>query len=211
MPRILFGLLAALALAAGGGAKAQDAGPGGYEALSPGNQMIVDSIHGTLSPDSTLTKDDIATMRDGTGWGNAYNQLYQEGQVTERNLGQAIKQHLGAGPVKAESAPTDGAAAPTATGDAAASSAANLPPGRAGTVSGRGAAKGHGGDITVTTGAGASVAVGRGAAVNAGGGGSGADAKINAGGGAGGTQNPAGITRGAGGQGQGHGSGGRGR
>lgn len=70
---------------------------GAYDALPEGNRKIVSAIYESQfgSPNDTaggtlLTRDDIAAMRQGTGWGNAYRQLYEQGLVSERNLGQAI-------------------------------------------------------------------------------------------------------------------------
>lgn len=200
MTRLAPGLLVALALATLGSARAQEASPSAYQALSPGNQMIVDSIHGSLVPGSTLTKDEIAAMKDGTGWGNAYKQLHADGRVTERNLGQAMRQHL------------DGDTASTGTAPATSGGTETAPvaatQGKAHVARGRGAASTRGGEITMTTGAGTTVAAGKNAAVSARGGAA-AGAHGGSGGGSG-TQNPAGITRGAGGNGYGHG-GGRGR
>lgn len=73
---------------------------GAYDALSEGNRKIVSAIYEAQlgSPKDTgagslLTRDDIAAMRQDTGWGNAYRQLYEQGYVTEKNLGQAISSH----------------------------------------------------------------------------------------------------------------------
>jgi len=58
---------------------------------------IVDSIYDSQlgSPNDVmmgtlLTTDQIAFMKGDTGWGNVYKQLYEQGLVTHRNLGQAI-------------------------------------------------------------------------------------------------------------------------
>ena len=91
MKRLLLLSTLAITLAMGAPAFAQ-APPGAFEALSTGNQKIVNSIFdshletGTVS----LTKNDIAAMKADTGWGNAYKQLHEQGLVTHRNLGQAI-------------------------------------------------------------------------------------------------------------------------
>lgn len=73
---------------------------GAYDKLSEGNKKIVSAIYEAQlgSPNDTtqgqlLTRDDIAAMRQDTGWGNVYRQLQQQGLVTEKNLGQAISSH----------------------------------------------------------------------------------------------------------------------
>jgi hypothetical protein len=73
---------------------------GAYDALSEGNRKIVSAIYEAQlgsSNDSAsgalLTRDDIAAMRQGTGWGNVYKQLQQQGYVTGKNLGQAISSY----------------------------------------------------------------------------------------------------------------------
>jgi hypothetical protein len=98
-------LLLAGLLAGGLPARAQDAPPppaneGAYDALSSGNQKVVSAIYeshleATASDPNamTLTKDDIAAMKADGGWGNTYKQLYANGQVTHRNLGQAISSY----------------------------------------------------------------------------------------------------------------------
>ena len=103
MKRLLLLSTLAITLAMGAPAFAQAPPPdppeeGAFEALSTGGQKIVNSIFDsqTGSPNdmamgTLLTKDQIAFMKADTGWGNAYNELYEQGLVTERNLGQAIK------------------------------------------------------------------------------------------------------------------------
>jgi hypothetical protein len=105
MRQILIVSTIALALLAGVPVAAQDAPPppaneGTFDALSVGNQKVVSSIYesqlgsandqagGTL-----LTRDDIAAMKADGGWGNTYKQLYDQGLVTHRNLGQAISSY----------------------------------------------------------------------------------------------------------------------
>lgn len=95
-----------------------DPNAGAYDALSPGNQKIVNAIYdshieatenmpaetttttdGTASTDGTtaqpepLTHDSIAAMKADGGWGKTYKQLYAEGKVVHRNLGQAISSY----------------------------------------------------------------------------------------------------------------------
>jgi hypothetical protein len=104
MKRSLIVSTLVLALLAGAPAVAQDAPPpanqGAFDALSAGNQKIVSSIYesqlGSANDQaggSLLTRDDIAAMKADTGWGNAYKQLYDQGLVTHRNLGQAISSY----------------------------------------------------------------------------------------------------------------------
>jgi hypothetical protein len=102
---LIFGF--ALALTMGAPAIAQDTPPptneGAFDALSPGGQKIVSSIYDShldatavSTTDTTavsLTKDDIAAMKGDTGWGNTYKQLYEQGLVTHKNLGQAVSSY----------------------------------------------------------------------------------------------------------------------
>lgn len=103
MNRFLIYLGLAAALVMGAPAWAQDPTPiptnaGAYDALSPGNQQIVDAIYdsqlssaNSLAGGMLLTVDDIAAMKDEeTGWGKAYQELYGQGLVSHRNLGLAI-------------------------------------------------------------------------------------------------------------------------
>ncbi len=97
MKRLLLLSTLAIALAMGAPAYAQDPPPsieGAFDALSTGNQKIVNAIYDShLDAGGTMLKDDIAALKADTGWGNAYNELYEQGLVTERNLGQAIKSY----------------------------------------------------------------------------------------------------------------------
>lgn len=103
MNRFLTYLGLAAALVMGAPAWAQDTTPiptnaGAYDALSLGNQQIVDAIYdsqlssaNSLAGGMLLTVDDIAAMKDEeTGWGKAYQELYGQGLVSHRNLGLAI-------------------------------------------------------------------------------------------------------------------------
>lgn len=88
---------------------ATDPNAGAYDALSPGEKSIVDAIYeshleatatestttdGTTANGSetteTMTPDDIAAMKADGGWGKTYNELYDQGKVSYRNLGQAV-------------------------------------------------------------------------------------------------------------------------
>lgn len=95
---------------------ATDPNAGAYDSLSAGEKSIVDAIYEShveaaaseTTTDATtteattaaggeangmMTPDDIAAMKENGGWGKAYNDLYAEGKVSYRNLGQAISAH----------------------------------------------------------------------------------------------------------------------
>ena len=65
-----------------------------FDGLSPGNRMIAKSLFDAQQiddGDSALTLDHIAlSKQDGTGWGNIFKQMKEEGLVPEKNLGQAV-------------------------------------------------------------------------------------------------------------------------
>ncbi len=103
---LIFGMAAALMLA--GKVSAQSTLPAGddmstgagttqtglYNQLSPGNQKIADSLFGaqqTGDATASWSIDDIAlAKRQGTGWGNVFRQMKEDGLVLENNLGQII-------------------------------------------------------------------------------------------------------------------------
>jgi hypothetical protein len=100
---------------------------GAYDALSQGNQMIVDAIYESQlsSPNSLaggllMTTDDIAALLDGeTGLGKAYQDLYTQGLVGHSNLGLAVSSyqrqlHAAALPVPATGQP-EGTGIPAGT------------------------------------------------------------------------------------------------
>lgn len=118
MKRILVLTGFAFALASGTLAFAQDAtvttdpNAGSYDALSPGEKSIVDAIYeshleatatettttnttaeNNAETTETMTPDDIAAMKADGGWGKTYNDLYAQGKVAYRNLGQAVSAH----------------------------------------------------------------------------------------------------------------------
>lgn len=211
MKPVLLASALALALAFAGSARAQDTNEGAYDALSPGNQMIVDAIHESqTTTDTLLTKDDIAAMKADTGWGNMYNQLYEDGLVTERNLGLAISKHLHeSGVGTPETVVTTGSGNQVSVGQgtnpvvgAQGQGAPDAAPGERGHAFGHAVAGGHGGGTTITTGSGATITTGPGGAAA-----TGIGATVTTGAGAHGAG--AGIAHGAGGQGRGHGAGGR--
>ncbi len=68
-----------------------------FDSLSTGNQKIVNAIHDAQtstegSPDYK-SLDQIALTKDSGGWGKTYNQMYADGLVEYRNLGQAISSY----------------------------------------------------------------------------------------------------------------------
>ena len=103
---LIFGMAAALMLA--GKASAQSTLPAGddtstgagttetgqYEQLSPGNQKIADSLFEAQQGEdgsASWSIEDIALVkRQGTGWGNVFKQMKEDGLVLEKNLGQII-------------------------------------------------------------------------------------------------------------------------
>lgn len=66
----------------------------GFEALSPGNQNIAQSLFDVQSAQDgggSWTLDSIAEAKqDGIGWGNVFKQLKEEGLIAEKNLGQVV-------------------------------------------------------------------------------------------------------------------------
>jgi hypothetical protein len=76
---------------------------GAYANLSPGNQKIAQALYkaqttsttgtstGTGTAPTTLTLDEIATMKTGgQGWGQVFHQMKSQGLVQDKNLGQVI-------------------------------------------------------------------------------------------------------------------------
>lgn len=69
---------------------------GAFDTLSTGNQKIVNAIHDAQIETSTLSTDDIAAKKlDGSygGWGKIYQQMYADGLVEFKNLGQAVSSY----------------------------------------------------------------------------------------------------------------------
>lgn len=83
----ILGLAAAVMFA--GAASAQTT----FSDLSTGNQKIVNAIHDAQTEGSTLTLDQIAIKKDDGGWGKIYNQMFADGLVEHKNLGQAISSY----------------------------------------------------------------------------------------------------------------------
>ncbi len=161
---LTFGFALALAMAAP--AFAQETPPsneGAFDALSTGGQKIVSSIYeshldsATVSPTATisLTKDDIAALKAETGWGNVYKQLYAEGLVTHRNLGQAISSYKHQNRPPTTTVVTTGTGARIVTGDrkGKGANASSFKGGNAGSRGG-GNKFGHFKNSGITTGAG---------------------------------------------------------
>ena len=70
---------------------------GAYDKLPDGEKRIVSAIYeaqlGSANDTASgplLTRDEIAGLREKTGWANAYTKLHAKGMVTEKNLAQAI-------------------------------------------------------------------------------------------------------------------------
>ncbi len=107
---LVFGMAAALILA--GKASAQttlpishDAGTTTaslYEQLSPGNQKIADSLFEAQQGGDAAASwsvDDIAlAKKKGTGWGNIFRRMKEDGLVPEKSLGQIISGRGNTGP-----------------------------------------------------------------------------------------------------------------
>jgi len=69
---------------------------GAFESLSSGNQKIVDALFASQKPSGTtvaLSKDQIATMKEGAGWGNVFRQMKADGLLSAKNLGQVVSAH----------------------------------------------------------------------------------------------------------------------
>jgi hypothetical protein len=174
----------ALALLAGAPVLAQDVPPpsndGAFDALSTGNQKIVSSIYEAQlgSPnDQTggplLTRDDIAAMKADGGWGNTYKQLYDQGLVTHRNLGQAISSynHASRASTTTTTVVTTGNGQQIVSekkGGGGSNTASTLSGGKVG-GNGGGLKAGHAKNTVVTIGAGGAVAAGSAAQSSAGG------------------------------------------
>ncbi len=85
------GLAAAACLA--GAASAETT----FASLSTGNQKIVNAIHDAQTSaegsETYMSLNDISATKDSGGWGKTYNQMYADGLVEYRNLGQAISSY----------------------------------------------------------------------------------------------------------------------
>jgi hypothetical protein len=69
---------------------------GAFQSLSTGNQKIADALFAAQTPTGSqvaLTKDQIATMKQGDGWGNVFKQMKSDGLVSSKNLGQVVSAH----------------------------------------------------------------------------------------------------------------------
>jgi hypothetical protein len=188
------------ALLAGGSAFAQDTtttttdpNAGAYDALSPGNQKIVNAIYeshieatenmaadttttdGTTTEGGTtevkpLTHDDIAAMKADGGWGKTYKQLYAEGKVSYKNLGQAISSYN-----RSMRVANAGTATVITTGNGQQISTGGKKDGEATSASAKGAGGGAGKKLghmkstVVTTGGGGTAMAGANSSSNAGG------------------------------------------
>ena len=163
MKRLLLLSTLAITLAMGAPAFALDPPPeeGAFEALSTGGQKIVNSIYDShldsashLAGSDMLTKDQIAFKKADTGWGNAYKQLYEQGLVTHRNLGQAISSYNHQNsPATTTTVVTTGTGQQIVTGNKK---------GEGGNASSQGGGRklGHSKNTVITTGAGGTVGAG---------------------------------------------------
>jgi len=71
---------------------------GSFQSLSPGQQKIARSLFEAQQPSATgpapLSLDQIAAMKQGTGWGQVFKQMKSEGLVGDaKNLGQVVSGH----------------------------------------------------------------------------------------------------------------------
>ena len=73
-----------------------------FDELSPGNQKITESLFDAQQAedgDNSWSLDEIATAKqEGTGWGNVFKQMKEDGLVEEMNLGQIISGQGKTGP-----------------------------------------------------------------------------------------------------------------
>lgn len=72
---------------------------GAFQNLSPGQQKIARSLFEAQQPSATgpapLSLDQIAAMKQGTGWGQVFKQMKSEGLVGDaKNLGQVVSGHV---------------------------------------------------------------------------------------------------------------------
>jgi hypothetical protein len=69
---------------------------GSFDNLSAGNQKIADALFAAQKPSGTqtaLTKDQIANLKGGEGWGKVFKQMKSDGLLTDKNLGQVVSAH----------------------------------------------------------------------------------------------------------------------
>ncbi len=71
---------------------AQATGTGAFAHLSPGGQKIAQALYDAESPNKTMTLDDIAKLKqNGKGWGEVFKTMKKEKYLTQKNLGQVVK------------------------------------------------------------------------------------------------------------------------
>jgi hypothetical protein len=65
-----------------------------FQGLSPGNQKIARALFEAQQPTANgpapLNLNQIAALKDSTGWGKAFKQMKSEGLVSEKSLGQVV-------------------------------------------------------------------------------------------------------------------------
>ena len=84
---------------------------GAFQSLSPGQQKIARALFEAQQPSATgpapLSLDQIAAMKQGTGWGQVFKQMKSEGLVGDaKNLGQVVSGHATANSSSTTSATT---------------------------------------------------------------------------------------------------------
>ena len=70
---------------------------GSFDALSPGNQKIANSLFNAQTTTGTrtpLTRDQIADLKKSEGWGQVFKQMKTDGLIQARNLGQVVSGHF---------------------------------------------------------------------------------------------------------------------
>lgn len=83
----------------GGTAFAQESNSGAFASLSPGNQIIAQSLYDSQSGSggqgaTPWTLDRISSQKtSGNGWGDIFHQMKADGLIAAKNLGQVVSQY----------------------------------------------------------------------------------------------------------------------
>ena len=67
-----------------------------FQNLSPGNQKIVNALFADQHPtgtQTTLTRDQIASLKGRQGWGRVFKQMKADGLTQSKNLGQVVSSY----------------------------------------------------------------------------------------------------------------------